>query len=438
MTMKRRCDGERMFRGQAAWRSGSSVPVISRRSFLAQASVLATSGLFLLSPNTWAARTTAGGKSRLIVVFLRGAVDGLNVVVPYGEARYYEDRPTISIPRPERDNGALDLNGFFGLHPALASVMPLWRDGSLAFVHGCGSPDPTRSHFDAQDYMESGTPGVKTTSDGWMNRVLAARGGSPAATAALSLGPTVPRILAGRLPVANLPLGRAGAQPIALDRDQIAAAFDRLYNGSDPLSHAYQEGRAARRQLLAELQEDMRMSAAGAPASVGFAADADRLARLMGRDSTIQLAFAALGGWDTHVTQGAVAGQLAGHLKPLGEGLAALAAGLGPAFTDTVILVLSEFGRTVRENGNAGTDHGHGTVMWILGGPVKGQKVYGRWPGLAAADLYEDRDVAVTTDFREVLTTVLSRHFGLTDSQLDRVFPGRPRPTGSVRGLIAT
>ena len=408
---------------------------LGRRQFLSRAATLAASGLFLLSETAWAAQTSAKGKARLVVIFLRGAVDGLNVVIPYGEPPYYEDRPTLAVPRPGRDGGAIDLDGFFGLHPALGPLTPLWQDRRMAFVHGCGSPDPTRSHFDAQDYMESGTPGVKSTRDGWMNRILATFG-SPAATAALSLGPTVPRILAGPLPVANLPLGHAAEQPMPLDRDQIAAAFDRLYQRDDPLSHAYQQGRAARKQLLAGLQDDMRMANAGAPTPTGFHDDAERLARLIARDASVRLAFVALGGWDTHVNQGGSTGQLANHLKPLGDGLAAFVHSLGPVLDDTVVLVLSEFGRTVRENGNAGTDHGHGNVVSIIGGPVQGGKVYGRWPGLTTGDLYEQRDLAVTIDFREVLATVLSGHLGLTEAQLERIFPQRPKPTGTVRALI--
>lgn len=412
-----------------------AAPSIGRREFLRRAALLSASGVFLLGPHAWAARAAGDGRRRLIVVFLRGAVDGLSAVVPHGEPAYYDERPTIAIPRGGA-GGLLDLDGFFGLHPALAPLEPLWRDGTLAFVHACGSPDPTRSHFDAQDFMESGTPGVKSTADGWMNRVLAALPGASAPTAALSLGPTVPRILAGPAPVANLPLGRAAERPMPLDRDRIAAAFDRLYAGDDALSRAYREGRAARTRLLGELEEDMRAASNGSPSALGFPGDAGRLARLIARDPTIRLAFVALGGWDTHVSQGGAAGQLAGHLKPLGEGLAALAKALGPAYAETVILVVSEFGRTVRENGNAGTDHGHGNAMWVLGGSVRGGKVYGRWPGLAPGDLYQERDLAVTTDFREAVGAVLASHLGLAAAPLDRVFPGRPKPTGSVAGLI--
>ena len=255
----------------------------------------------LQSPHAWAARASADGKGRLVVVFLRGAVDGLNVVVPYADPAYYDARPTIAIGRLNTEGGVRDLDGFFGLHPAL---VPLWNERTLAFVHACGSPDPTRSHFDAQDYMESGTPGIKSTHDGWLNRVLAQLPGGHAPTQALSLGPTLPRILSGKLPVANLPLGRAAARPLPLDRPMVETAFDRLYGGADALSVAYREGRASRAKLMADLQRDMAEADAGAPSPQGFSDDTGRLAHLIRRDPSIRVAFLALGGWDTHVSQG--------------------------------------------------------------------------------------------------------------------------------------
>jgi uncharacterized protein (DUF1501 family) len=413
---------------------------VSRREFLKRAAILSSAGLITIGPAGWAARAIAsdGNRHRLVVIFLRGAVDGLNVVVPHGEAAYYDRRPTIAIPRAGGDGGVIDLDGFFGMHPALAPIAPLWHEGSLAFVHACGSPDPTRSHFDAQDYMESGTPGVKSTADGWMNRVLAVTPGAHQPTEALSLGPTVPRILSGRMPVANLPLGKGAARPLPLDRPIIETAFDRLYAGHDALSRTYREGRAARAKLMAEIEQDMTVADAGAPGPSAFGNDAARLAHLIQRDPTIRLAFLALGGWDTHVNQGSSTGQLANHLHPLAQGLADFRNALGPAWSDTVVLVISEFGRTVHQNGNGGTDHGHANVMWIMGGPIHGGKVYGRWPGLAPAQLYQARDLAITTDFREPITAVLTSHMGLAAPQIDRVFPARPASSGSTIGLLRT
>jgi uncharacterized protein (DUF1501 family) len=411
---------------------------MNRREFIKTASLIPALTLLPLGNLGWAARLsgTDAIHKRLIVVFLRGAVDGLSVVVPYNESAYYDARPSIAIPDSGGDGGLTNLDGQFGLHPALTSLMPLWRERSLAFVHACGSPDTTRSHFDAQDYMESGTPGMKSTQDGWMNRLLAVLPGAHAPTQGVSFGPTLPRIFSGKLSVANIGVGKAASQPMPLDRPLIGDAFDRLYKGNDPLSRAYREGKAARQQLVAELKEDMEAASNGAPSAGGFVQIADQAARLMARDKNIQLAFLAVGGWDTHVNQGAATGQLANHLRPLGDGLASLTRNLGSTYRDTVIIVMSEFGRTVRENGNSGTDHGHGNVMWLLGGAVRGGKVCGKWPGISAENLYEGRDLAVTTDFRDVIGTVLTRHLKLNNPQLSTVFPNFQTAPGRLEMLF--
>ncbi len=406
---------------------------MNRREFLKIASLIPVLTLQPLGNLGWAARVNdaGAGRKRLIVVFLRGAVDGLNLVIPYSESAYYDGRPTIAIPAGGSDNALTDLDGQFGLHPALASLMPLWRERSLAFVHACGSPDATRSHFDAQNYMESGTPGVKSTPDGWMNRLLAALPEPHAPAQAVSFGPTLPRIFSGKMAVANMSVGKNAARPMPLDRPVVGDAFDRLYAGNDALSRAYREGQAARKQLLGELKQDMEAASNDAPSASGFVQIADQVARLMARDRNIQLAFLAVGGWDTHVDQGAAAGQLANHLRPLGDGLTNLARSLGGAYGDTVIVVMSEFGRTVRENGNGGTDHGHGNVMWMMGGAIRGGKIYGKWPGLSAENLYQGRDLAVTTDFRDAISAALARHLQLDARQLAGVFPGyKPASTG--------
>ncbi|MGB9429103.1 MAG: DUF1501 domain-containing protein [Gammaproteobacteria bacterium] len=398
---------------------------MDRREFLRNALLASGASLLTLGTRGWAARLsdTLGGNRRLIVVFMRGAVDGLNVVVPYAEDRYYEARPSIAIPKVGHANGVNDLDGYFGLHPALASVLPLWQNKSMAFVQASGSPDPNRSHFEAQAYMETGTPGVGSTPDGWMNRLLGTLPGPHVPTEALSLGPTVPRIFSGPNTVSNLPLGRNAAHPMPLDRPRIADAFDALYQGNTAVDRAFAEGQQARGQLMSDLQKDMNDSYNGAPPAIGFANDTQRLARLMAGDSSIRLAFLSVGGWDTHVGEGSAQGQLANHLQALGEGLAALVQGLGNTYNDTAILIMSEFGRTFRENGNAGTDHGHGNVMWLLGGKVNGGKVYGEWPGLADDQLYQNRDLAITTDFRQVIATVLTRQLHLPDASLTGVFP---------------
>ncbi|MGV0023787.1 DUF1501 domain-containing protein [Phormidesmis priestleyi] len=389
-----------------------------RRQFL-QAGLFSTASLVAIGAHGWAARATTPNSKRLIVIFLRGAVDGLNVVIPYQEAAYYQARPTIAIAKPGQDQGAIDLNGQFGLHPALQALMPLWEQKNLAFVHACGSPDSTRSHFDAQDYMESGTPGIKKTQDGWMNRLLAVMSGHTPIQA-VSVGATTPRILSGKMTVATIASGRNANKPLPLDRPQVSTAFDQLYRNTDALSQAYQEGRTARQALLKDLDSEMKQANNGAPLPNGFAIDTRRLAQLMVRDDRIQLAFLALGGWDTHINQ---SGQLTRNLQFLRQGLTALQQGLGSVYADTTILVMSEFGRTVHENGNRGTDHGHGNVLWLMGGEIQGGKTYGQWPGLAADKLYQGRDLAVTTDFREVIAEVLTRSLKLDDRHLAQVFP---------------
>jgi uncharacterized protein (DUF1501 family) len=402
-----------------------------RRDFLKGAAV----SLLPLVPGAWAA-VADGGPRRLIVVLLRGAVDGLNIVLPYAEEAYYRERPTIAIAPPGKPGGALALDAQFGLHPALAGLLPLWTSRELAFIHAAGSPDPTRSHFDAQLYLETGTPGQSGTRDGWMNRLLLGLPGPHGATDAIAIGPTVPRILAGKAAVATLPLGPRGAQPLPIDQPEIGAAFDRLYAGNDDLGRSYREGREARAQLIAALAKEQRIADNGAPPPTGFPGQAARLAQLIRRYPRIRLAAIGLGGWDTHVNQGNHKGQLAEHLRSLGDGLAALARGAGEAWRDTIVAVLSEFGRTVRENGNGGTDHGHGNIIWALGGAVNGGRVYGDWPGLSSAQLYQRRDLAVTTDFRAVLAVILERHLRLGDRQLAAVLPEAPAAPNELAQLV--
>jgi len=253
---------------------------------------------------------------------------------------------------------------------------------------------------------------------------------------AVNLGATTPRILAGNLPVASLPLGRASTNRIALDNPQIAQYFDRLYlnnPNNNALAQAYQEGQEARQQIRNALEAEMQEANKGAPLPNGFASDAQRLGRLMLRDSSIQLAFTALGGWDTHVNQGNSQGQLATRLRGLGDGLTALVQSLGSVYQDTAIVVMSEFGRTVKENGNGGTDHGHGNVFWLLGGGVQGGKVLGNLPELIPNQLHENRDLPVNTDYRELINQVLTQHLGLDSTQIDQVLPSYQPPTTGLK-----
>lgn len=377
-------------------------------------------------------RAQGGAPRKLVVVMLRGAVDGLSVVAPYGEREYAASRPQIALAPPGAEEGLIKLDTLFGLHPALAPLKRHWDGGQLAFVHASGSPDPTRSHFDAQDYFESGTPGRKSTPDGWMNRLLAALPGEPAPTRAISQGSTPPRIFAGTASVANLGLGPSALQRRAIDDPRLQAGLAKLYANDAQLSSTLRDttegrGEMARSMAAAEPRSMDPSADAGAPSARSFAADARRLGQLIRKDPHTQLAFTAVGGWDTHVNQGAARGQLANRLASLGEGLDALSQGLGDTLKDTVIVVASEFGRTLRQNGNGGTDHGRGNVIWLLGGPVAGGQVLGEWPGLDTAALADGRDLAVRTDFRQVLAPILQRHLGLSETALAAVFPGGPQ-----------
>jgi uncharacterized protein (DUF1501 family) len=390
-----------------------------------------------LGRSAWA-MLAEDGPRRLIVIMLRGAVDGLNVVVPHTEAAYYRARRSIAIAGPGKPDGALPLDTRFGLHPALSGLMPLWRAGNLAFIHAAGSSDPTRSHFAAQRYIENGTPGNDSTPDGWMNRLLSALPGPHPPTEAISVGSTLPRILSGKAPATNFPLDPEAARPSPIDDTaRIGSAFDRLYAATDALSRAYHEGREARAQLVADLATEQRIADAGAPEPRSFPAEAARLAHLIRRDPSIRVAFFALGGWDTHVNEGASSGQLANRLRPLGDGIAALALALGRAWRDTAVVVLSEFGRTVAENGDGGTDHGHGNVIWVAGGAIAGGRVYGDWPGLSPEQLYQRRDLAITTDFRAVLAALLTQHLRLSAGQVAMVLPGLSGGDPQLASLVA-
>jgi uncharacterized protein (DUF1501 family) len=404
---------------------------MNRREFL-QTAALTSLSFMMPGLKGWAYSNGTDDPSRkkLIVILLRGGVDGLNIVAPYGESQYYSIRPTIALPRPGGGSSAIDLDGHFGLHPALAPIMPLWKSKQLAFVHASGSPDPTRSHFDAQDYMESGVPGQKFIASGWMNRLLTSLPSKHSPVQAISFGPVLPRIFSGTANVATVDRGDK-SKPIPVDHPVISQCFEDMYAGrKDYLGQAFAEGMAAHRTINDALDEKKEKSDPeqiqanrGAPLPKNFRGFGNQLANLFRRDPSIQVAFMDLGGWDTHVNQGAGGGQLANHLAPLGTGLADLTAGLGPLFKDTTVVVMSEFGRTAHENGNGGTDHGHGNVMWVLGGTVRGGKVYGRWGGLSTTALNEGRDLPTTTDFRSVLSWTLNEQVHVARTDVAKIFP---------------
>jgi uncharacterized protein (DUF1501 family) len=408
---------------------------MNRRFFLKR-SGLALVGLGFV-PSFLARTVLAQARHRkvLVAIFQRGAVDGLNMIVPHGEEAYYAARPTIAIGRPGAPDGAIALDGLFGLHPRLAPLQSLWSDGRLSIVHATGSPDSTRSHFDAQDYMESATPGRKSTPDGWLNRCLqAGPPGRETPLRAVALAPQLPRSLQGRAPaLAIADLGRfalgAGPTGVAASfEEQYAAAADRALQVT--AGEAFDAMRTVGRL---DLQHYQPASGASYPPSP-FGSALRQIAQLIKADVGLEVAFAELGGWDTHVNQGNANGQLAVRLDDLARGLAALVADLGPKMDDVVILTMSEFGRAVTENGNRGTDHGHGNAMLAIGGGMRGGRIVGRWPGLAPERRFEGRDLAVTTDFRDVFAEIAVRHLGIAHPQ--PIFPGHAINLSAFVGMF--
>jgi uncharacterized protein (DUF1501 family) len=415
--------------------------MISRRVFLKNGAFAFVSLGFAPSflTRTAFAAGTSGRAKQLIAIFQRGAVDGLSVVVPFGEAEYYRARPSIAIPRPtSAENAAIDLDGFFGFNPKLQPLKRLWDGRQLAVVHACGSPDSTRSHFDAQDYMETATPGVKSTADGWLNRYLQARQAEHSTPfRAVSLTTQLPRMLQGSAPalamnqIAQFGIrgGQSGEAVGASFEAEYAAAADQLLNGT---------GREAFNaiKMLKTTDPSKYEPANGVdyPRSP-FGQALRQVAQLAKSNVGLEVAFADVGGWDTHVNQGAAQGQLANRLDDFSRSIAALVSDLGDRMEDTVILTMSEFGRAVSENGNRGTDHGHGNAMMVIGGGVRGGKVYGKWPGLTVDRRYDGRDLAVTTDFRDVFGEIVSRHLGVANPSA--IFPGYTVQPSRFPGLFA-
>jgi uncharacterized protein (DUF1501 family) len=364
-----------------------------------------------------------------VVLFQRGAADGLNIVVPFAEPNYYRMRPTIAIPQPKRGGAeaALDLDGFFGLHPSLAPLVPMFQKSQLAIVHAAGSPDPTRSHFDAQDYMESGTPGVKATEDGWLDRAI---GTIPEENAspfrAVAMGANLPRMLWGSTGAIALPdLRQFRVQPqSAAMANVVEGGFEAMYAQS--VDHAL-HGTGTETFEAIDLLKKIDMSkyppenGADYPKSL-LGQRLLQIAVILKAKIGTEVVFVDCGGWDNHVNEGGVQGQLSNLLKDLGQTLAAFHQDMGDRMGEVVVVTMSEFGRTAKENGNRGTDHGHANCMFVMGGDVKGGRVYGKWPGLENHQLNEGRDLMLTTDFRTVVGEILTKHNGV--KQLNAVFPG--------------
>jgi uncharacterized protein (DUF1501 family) len=381
-----------------------------------------------------------GRKKTLITIFQRGAVDGLNMVVPYGESEYYNLRRNIAVPKPGQTDGAVNLDGFFGLHPSLKSFEPFWNNKQMAVIHSAGSPDNTRSHFDAQDYMESGTPGNKGTRDGWLSRVLqTSQGKNDSAFRGVSMTQQTPRSMMGRYPtIAMTNLADFSIKAGAYSRS-VQGGFEGVYdeNSKDSLGETGKETFEAvnflRKANPAQFEPENGATYPNTP----FGRSLKQIAQLIKADVGLEIAFTDTPGlnWDTHLNQGGARGQMANLLLGFGNAISALVVDLGKRMDDVVILTMSEFGRTARQNGSNGTDHGHGNAMFVIGNSVKGGKVYGDWKGLKSDQLNEGRDLAVTTDFRDVFGEISQKHLG--NKNLAKIFPTYAANANKFKGFLS-
>jgi len=421
---------------------------MDRRYFLKSSGIaLASLGLMSAAPNFLHQFANAqtltdktGKKKVLITIFQRGAVDGLNMVVPYGESEYYNLRRNIAVAQPGKQDGAIDLNDFFGLHPALKPFESFWKNKQLAVIHSVGSPDNTRSHFDAQDYMEAGTPGVKSTRDGWLNRILqTTQNEKDSPFRAVAMAQQTPRSMIGRastISMTNLSdfAIRAGAYTASV-QGGFEAAWQQ--NAMDNLGDTGKETFEAVKFLKQANPAKYKPENGAAYPNSPFGQSLLQIAQLIKAGVGLEVAFTDTPGlnWDTHANEGNGRGQLANLLRNFGESIAALATDLGTRMDDVIILTMSEFGRTARQNGSGGTDHGHGNSMFVLGNSVKGGKVYGDWKGLKSDALFQGQDLAVTTDFRDVFAEIAYKHLGSRD--LKKLFPNYSAPEKNFKGILA-
>jgi uncharacterized protein (DUF1501 family) len=357
------------------------------------------------------------GTSRLLFVFLRGGYDAASLLVPISSSFYYESRPDIALAKPSSDlSSALPLNADWGLHPALReSLYPLYQSGELAFVPFSGTHDVSRSHFETQDSIELGQAldGHKDYGSGFLNRLATVVTGS----APMAFTDQLPTIFQGNAKVANSALKSLAKPSVDARQSDIIAA---MYKDT-ALAAPVQEGFTVRNDVMRELSAEMDAASRNSISAKGFELEARRIGKLM-KDS-YNICFIDVGGWDTHVGQGAATGYLANRFDELGRGLAALPLEMGKSWKDTTVVVMSEFGRTFRQNGNRGTDHGHGSVMWVMGGSVRGGHVAGEQIAVQKSTLFENRDYPVLNEYRSVLGGMFTRQFGLTPTQLAKVFP---------------
>lgn len=421
---------------------------MDRRFFLKSGGIgLASFGLMAAAPDflhQFAGAATLGrgfGKKKVLVtIFQRGAVDGLNVVVPHGDSSYYDLRPTIAIPQPNKTDGAIDLDGHFGLHPSLAALEPLWRSKQLAIIEAVGSPDNTRSHFDAQDYMESGTPGNKGTRDGWLNRVLQGdRSKDESPFRAVAMTQQLPRSLYGRAPSVAMSNLADFSIKAGIYTQSMQGGFEAAWqeNAKDSLGETGKETFEAVNFLKQANPAQYKPENGASYPNTDFGRSMTQIAQLIKAGIGLEVAFTDTGNdirWDTHVNEGNARGQLANYLRTFGQALAAFSTDLGKRMDDVVVITMSEFGRTARENGTRGTDHGHANAMFVLGNSVQGGKVYGDFRGLKNDKLYEGRDLDVTTDFRDVFAEAAYKHIGNKD--LAAIFPGYAASANKFRGFL--
>lgn len=410
--------------------------MLTRRALLKGLMLAGGYCMLPLGSRGWALAADAQTNRHLIVILMRGAVDGLSIVAPFMERHYYDARPNIAIAQPGQTDGLINLDSFFGLHPSLASIVPLWQNRSLAFIHASGSIAETRSHFEAQDIMETAMLNSALATQGWMNGLAQILPDNHAPTRALNFGNVLPKIFQGKYNIASVPNGLKsnGGKPV--EDPHLQQALSQMYDNQKELGGLYQQAVSAREGMMQDLSSEMETAGKGAPGADAFVVEATKAGDMIRKDPNIQLVFMDVGGWDTHVGQGNGKGQLASRLEKLGQGLASLTTALGPEYQNTTILVMSEFGRTVAQNGNNGTDHGHGNVAWLMGGGVKGGKVYSRWPGLNPNQLWEGRDLAVTTDFRSIVGATVAGHFGISDVAMQQIIPGYKMDAG-LKGIVS-
>jgi len=412
---------------------------LNRRDFFKATAALASANLLASLPRlAFRAEGNTSAGDILVCIFQRGAADGLNMIVPHGDRDYYEARDTIAIaqPHPGDPKAAVDLDGFFGLHPALKPLDDIYRDRALAIVHAVGSPDPTHSHFDAMDFMERGTPGAKAVTTGWIGRHLQTMGTQrdESPFRAVGVGAMLQQSLRG--PVQAVALQSIADFHLKGRQDEVAklqAVLSALYSPSADMLEATGQRTFDAIQMLTRINPGAYKPANGAKYPTGrFGEGLTTVAQLIKADVGLEVACVDIGGWDTHMGEGgADGGELPRLLQEFGEGLAAFHLDMQDRMGHITVVTMSEFGRRVQENSSHGTDHGHGNAMILMGGGVQGGKVYADWPGLALDRRYGPGDLAVTTDFRDVLGELVQKRLG--NPELDVVFPNY---TPAHRGIF--